>query len=440
MMDPHFPAYLTMHYSKSSVIKITGQVRRLFELKFIKSKDDMRTPHLIIENLAKHNKELRSILPDFKHTSTPTFITTELWTKKPSTINNLIAVVRVYAQFYGTLELCNNLSKILSVRARNKEESDVILRYLNYEHTIANFNRLVEKLHTCQTYIDAYIFRYFCTRTEDPIWLGDGIPLHTFGYTYMMPFLELSLRFFVFPLTMLEVKTMKWHHTIISGIPNFPISDTVWLYYNTKCRMCMSYPVANAGNSVVRYVHIHIPGTLTLYFHFYLAYASNNKSTRLNIAQHSKHTTDNIVFQKESVKRQASIPWSDVLSCLRTFLYKLGLDPCLYGLVPGQRYEYHSKTEWSIINTYRNTCSMPNTKILSRQLYQANVGLANSQSKKEYNSLDALRTLERSLEVFCLPTDVVYNTILKLRPMEIRIKQELTMDIRRYIISKNTMK
>lgn len=413
-MDRNFRSWLSIHFAQSYANKVAQRIQYLFEIGLLSTRKTIDTS--TFRKLANMNNDLRLLMKK-ESEETEYDAGTRFADIKAYTMYQTLRALQLYCEFYGIHHISANMVKNLSLRVRNQDESYVINLLLHPAYTTRIFNTVVTALRTLQKYLDnlihhSFLFQY--TNGTQEHWKKTKM--------VCMVFLEVCLRFFCLPLPTSVVSSIQYYPKTDCPSTSYP-----YVYYRENGQLVLRVPIKNTTGKEMRMQDIEIPGTISLYLHFYLTRCRNRKSTL---------THEDLLFMRHSNKN-VSIKWETIVPSVRqTFgelgvneasLHELGLAP------PGSRYEYVSKVLFAITKTYQNGTDILDVDIFSKYMYMANVGLTVSQSSKYYSSMDQLRTLRSALTRFGYTIPTCGYVLLSLPHMRKKIRSIFIEEIRTFI-------
>jgi hypothetical protein len=409
-MNRNFKYWLQLHVSKDYAKAIFHNMLRLFANRDVlfSSFSSSQALYTALRNMAKNNSDMYSFMPikdptDEQNDARPD-------TVKSSTLYNKMVCVNWYAKFLGLKYLQPSVFvKQIAWRSRNFQESKLILLLIDPYHTVMKFNRVIAKLQREQDYLDRFINNFYLARQEKD--------LQDFGENTLRPFLELSLRLLVRPLDTATVSSLKLFNGIMTHGDTPPIYNHPWMYYTSEFRIGIVYANRN------RPVSFLLPGTLTLYFHFYIVYCRLRATTMQN---------QTLIF----VQGKQASPWKFLVSNMRSYVQRLDLPPQEYGLIPGHSYVHDLAQLWAVIRTYKEASgNILNVDVLSKHLFVVGSSLAVSQATKYYRGLDKLRSLQEALVMmnFTLPT--CSYPIGNLLPMGKKITITIVEELKTFVMA-----
>ena len=413
-MDRNFISWLSLLFAPSYANKVAQRVQYLFEIEFLKPNKTINT--MTFKRLANMNNDLRMLMK--KESATEMDLGSRFASIKAYSMYQTLVALQLYCEFHGVHRISSDMIKQLSLRVRNQDESYAMNMLLHPMHTVHHFNIIVRALRILQEYIDdcmhhSFLFQYTA-----------GMSTH-WEKTKMacMVFLELCIRFFCHPMPTSAVSNLRYYPKTDRVSRDYP-----YIYYHDNGQMFMCIPIKNTTGKDTRMQNIELPGTISLYLHFYLTRCRNKSSTL---------EKEDLLFMKPSSSVNASIKWETIVPSVRRVLGEMGVDESTLrelGLMPpGSRYEYASKLLFAVTKTYLHGKDILDVDALSKYMYVADIGLAVSQSSKYYFSMDHIRVLRSALTRFGYSIPTCGYTLLYIHRMRSSIRNILVDEIMQFV-------
>ena len=290
------------------------------------------------------------------------------------TLYRTILVCRYYIEFLGEpANILQNLSKIVATRSKNSIETDFILMLYEKQITLNIYKKLTIRLRHCQRQLKTYI-----QSKADKNWAK-------FGVTQLRPFIEVALRFYVFPLSSIRISSMK----IVKKDTEMTSIKDANLIINGK-NMYISHLIQDVQRKHTRKVKHLVDENIGKYITFYIDKCrGDTKDTQLFVTEKGK-------------------PWRGrnptVVKGTREYLRAQTAN--ILKMSPGHGYVYYSKLLWCVYKIIKHNDFL-DIGFISEKLYQTGVSIATQQNTKYYNSLDQMRQYK---DMLCL---LEYNTLVQ---------------------------
>jgi hypothetical protein len=430
-MDANFAEWLGYHVSTSYAKTVVSIMKRFLSAGTLRA-DHFKTQDVLVNRvyeIFESNPETYLLLPqrDWGQVETEDVLSNDLDSnnaKSTSTMYKTLVCIEWYGRFLGQRSVSlASLSKKLAWRTRNQTESSVLLHLYVPVLTVSKYNMLLAFLRRRQReYLDFFVadFLLLRNRTREE--------LRIFGETELKPFLELCLRYMVFPLDTKTLATMMllpcvWQKDTVY-VRWFTAKHPCFLCYTPDGGMAISYQLHNTVAREHRRVLFTVPTALVGYLHFYVSACRSNYD--LSIAS----TVFVAAHPRTGVCRGA--PWQTLVKDVRAYLVRWGLDPTEYQV--GPNYVYFSKVLWSVRQTYEHMGSdLLDYTTLSSNLLKCGVSVATMQSTKFYHALQSIRDLREALDFQGLPLPVCHFRLLPRRGLRRDVAAVFEEEIRDFV-------
>lgn len=428
-MDGNFARWMALNVSTSYAKTVTATMKRLLSGGGLCARDFLAQDDLInrIYELFRPNADTYLLLPvrewDTVLGEDDLVADLSLRALSASTMYKTLVCIEWYARFLGhQYTLVGRLSRTLAWRTRNQSESSVLLHLYVPFLTVSKYNAMVVFLQRRQReYIDVYITDYLLlrNRTEEDV--------RRFGETELKPFLELCLRYLVYPFETKAIREMALMPVVLGGVgaAAFLASNPCVLCYTRSGGMQISYGLVNRIARETRRIVLPLPEALVCYLHFYVSCCRSN---------HDLSSASRVFVAADPVTgRSTGGPWEKIVRDVRLYLSRFRgmIDAAVYQV--DHNYVYFSRILWSVVQTYLVGTDVLDHRAFSSSLLKCGVSVATMQSSKYYNALDSIRTLREALLFQQLPIRKNHFPILRLPGMRPDTAGVLRAEIRTFV-------
>jgi hypothetical protein len=396
-MDGNFRIWLMLHLkSRENIDHITSDVQTLFTEALI-SVEDFRSDISLrgkLREIIYKNHDLRTVVPTVKEKrNLPPVL--ERDERKFSRVIHVAEAVLYYGRFLDYTSLTLSVKFIQKVQLRTKllEQSTVSAHIQDPWKKIGVYVTVLTVLRARQTLINARILRFLQTRRL----AESGWSLYQFGLYELRPFIELSLRFTVRPMTVGRVTGMsrpKHGDTVVDLTDLNDLyrigknTDHVQLTYVGRGGCTTLGQVTQVRSAKTKAGHhklvtMPIYNSLTAYIYFYMKYCSKRIEGQVT----STWVGDVPVFMSKLGKS-----WKSIVDDVRSYAERVNLPIDELGLNDNS-YVYKSKVIWLVAQTYthRDAYNDIDTNCLAG--HAESIGISFGKENNYYSLLRELREM-----------------------------------------------
>ena len=390
-----FEEYMCLYVSKGHAKRLNQYIKSMFESGAI-STESFSSAQRLYEDLmvfCSRYSSTSTITPGNKTLRPNQDTVLNLYTKSITVAKYLNAVI-YYNKFCGNKKgkkTTQLLNRQISTRARNQEESDLLIQFFQYNVTINIFNTI-----TAALWVDFEATIQHCQSVAMKVPVNSAkeilLPAGQVDWkAFVKKFgslMELVLRLYVIPIPVQDLQKLKLsvdQKNIKEVEVDYKRSkQSVYLFLNTNDQMqiqlCISVAVPNDKNKDKRLVHILLPNWFGGIFLVYICYFRVNKT----------------VFPKKNITAN-----------VKEYIRSWQIPGQWLGLEPAHGYHHQTKIMWMLRQTYTNLNkskiglldpAVPN--IIAEGGSVTGLAFVTSQSNRYYHGLRQYRKLVAAIEFF----------------------------------------